>query len=131
MSSIWQEDKDTKILWVTLLAMKDRDGVVSGSMVGLARVAGLTLDECRKAMSKLTAPDPESKSQEHDGRRVVMMEGGWRVLNHLKYRDKISEEYRREYQRRKQAEYRARKKGTPLPGETIHERTGVTPHEYQ
>jgi hypothetical protein len=38
-------------------------------------------------------------------------------LNGAKYRQKLSADDRREYQRMKQAEYLSRKKGKPLPGE--------------
>ena len=42
------------------------------------------------------------------------MPGGWEILNGEKYQQKLSYEERKEYNRKKQAEYRARKKGTTL-----------------
>jgi hypothetical protein len=110
-SSIWEEDDKTRIVWITMLALKDRMHFVRGTPSYLARVARVTDDECRCALSKLSGPDPHSRSLEHDGRRIAEVAGGWTVLNGEKYQKALSYEERREYNRQKQAEYRLRKKG--------------------
>jgi len=106
-STIWQEDKDTKILWITMLAIADFDGKVDGSIPGIANIAGLSTGECRAAMSKLMAPDPDSRTQDNEGRRVAEIDGGWIILNYEKYRNKgqSRKDYYREYMR----EYRTKK----------------------
>jgi hypothetical protein len=124
-SSVWKLPSDERIVWITMLALKDRDGRVIGSLEWLADMARVPDEACRRAVKKLLAPDPRSRSLEHEGRRISRIDGGWYVLNHFRYRD--GEETIREYQRRKQAEYRQRKrreameamqnKSTPLPGE--------------
>lgn len=83
-SSIWMEDSDTRIVWFTLLAMRNKDGEVFSSIVGLAHVARVDLDTTKKAIRKFLAPDPESTTKEHDGRRIEEIQGGWRLLNHEK-----------------------------------------------
>lgn len=108
-STIWQESLATKVVWITLLALKDKQGRVEGSIPGLAHLAGVSIADCRDAISTLMRKDPDSRSKEHEGRRIEEIDGGWIVLNHFKYRDEKSD-YRREYNRQKQAEYRARKK---------------------
>lgn len=108
-STVWQEPMPTKIVWITMLALKDSEGRVEASIPGLAHVAGVALEECEKALERFLSPDPYSRSKEHEGRRIREIEGGWQVLNHFKYRDEKSD-YRREYNRRKQAEYRAKKR---------------------
>ena len=45
-STIWQEPPATKLVWITLLAMSDRNGDVHASIPGLAKRAGVTLEEC-------------------------------------------------------------------------------------
>ncbi len=55
-------------------------------------------------------PDPNSTSKEHDGRRIEIVPGGWKVLNHEIYRTAMSAEYRKDYNARKQREYRSKKK---------------------
>ena len=107
-STIWDEDKDTKILWITMLAMSDQHGQVEGSIPGLAHQARLGISETETALKKLLAPDPYSRSRDHDGRRIAKIEGGWLILNHLKYRNKMSEDDRRERDRERQRRHRSK-----------------------
>lgn len=99
-SSIWSEDDKTRIVWITMLALKDKDGFVPAALPGLANAARVTVDECATAISKLEAPDKYSRTSENEGRRISKVDGGWIVLNHHKYRDQRNEEERREYQRK-------------------------------
>jgi hypothetical protein len=108
-STIWQEPLETKVVWITMLAMVDRNGELHASIPGLARRAGVTIQQCHKALSCLESPDQYSRTKEHEGRRIEEIDGGWRLLNHGKYRALLSAEERREYNRRKQAEYREAK----------------------
>jgi hypothetical protein len=85
-SSVWMESKETRLVWITLLAMKDRAGVVVASPIGLAHRANVELEECVRALDKLMSPDPYSTSGEFEGRRIEKLNMGWRVLNHEKYR---------------------------------------------
>lgn len=85
-SSVWAQSKETRILWVTMLAMKDQNGFVWAALPGLARAANITLEECVDALKILEAPDPYSRTKSHDGIRVQSVEGGWFVINHEKYR---------------------------------------------
>lgn len=107
-STIWREDNDTRLLWITMLAMADKDGIVEASVPGLADFARIPIEATRVALSKLMSPDPDSRSTEYEGRRVEVIDGGWRLLNHAKYRAKLSDIERREYKRQKQEEYRRR-----------------------
>jgi hypothetical protein len=117
-SSIWSEDDKTRILWVTLLALADRSGMVEAAIPGLANAARISVKDCEDALRKFESPDPYSRSTEHEGRRLKKVNGGWILLNHALYRHKMSADDRAEYQRIKQAVYRARKNGLPLVGET-------------
>jgi hypothetical protein len=107
-STIWQEPASTKICWITMLAMSDRNGDVHAQIPGLARRAGITIDECLAAINSFTSPDPYSRTKDRDGKRLAEIDGGWTLLNHAKYRQLLSAEERREYNRRKQAERRER-----------------------
>lgn len=104
-STIWQENHATRILWVTMLALSDANGIVEGSIPGLAHVAGISIEECEEGLAKLSSPDRYSRSQEHDGRRIEAVEGGWLILNRTKYRDKQTD--RKEYMRNYMKERRA------------------------
>lgn len=109
-STIWREDDKTRIVWITMLAMSNREGVCEASVPGLADFARVSVDDCRAALEKLMAPDPDSRSQEHEGRRIAKIDGGWVILNHRKYREKMNADERREYNRLKQAEWRQKNK---------------------
>jgi hypothetical protein len=101
-SSIWSEPLPTRVLWITMLAMKDDSGFVASSRSGLIRAANITPDEFDKAIKCLESPDEESRTRDYDGRRVEKVEGGWVILNHEKYRlhEDLKKEKHREYMRK-------------------------------
>jgi len=109
-STIWRESKETKIVWITLLAMANADGRVDASVPGLADMARVTVDECVAAIGVLSAPDSWSRSKEFDGRRIEAIPGGFRVLNYAKYRESRDPEIRREQNREAQARFREKMK---------------------
>ena len=119
-STIWREDLATKVVWVTLLALANADGVVEAAVPGLAHFAGVTIDEAEVALRKFLSPDPYSRSPEHEGRRIEVVDGGWRLLNHAKYREKMSPETVREQNRIRQQ--RHRKQENTRHAETVTER---------
>lgn len=109
-SSVWRTSKETRLVWITLLAKKNRDGFVRAALWALARDAGVTEDECRDAIRVLESPDPESHCCQDEGRRIRPVDGGWVVLNHHLYRDMISRANQRAKQAAWQKEYRKRRK---------------------
>lgn len=109
-SSIWNEDNETRILWVTMLAMCDPDGVVRASAGGLAHQARMTRDECEKSLGILSAPDPDSRTQDNEGRRIEACSGGYRILNYHFYREGRHEDERQEYMRQYMRSYRKQRK---------------------
>jgi len=96
-STIWDQDSDTRILWITMLALSDRNGEVGGSIPGLAHQARLPVAKVKAALTVLSNPDEYSRSKEHEGRRIKEIDGGWQILNRAKYREKMSADERREY----------------------------------
>jgi hypothetical protein len=106
-SSLWSESKDTRLLFVTMLAKADASGFVEASLPGLARVANLTMDETEAALTRLEGPDKHSKSPDYEGRRVKRMDHGWLILNYQVYRERRNEEERQAYMRDYMKRYRA------------------------
>lgn len=108
-------------VWNYVIA-KNRCGVVELNPRLLAFVLGADGEkEIVEAIEFLCRPDPASRSKEADGRRLIREgEYQYRMVN-WEFYDRIkSQEGLREYNARKQAEYRAKKKlknGQPLPGE--------------
>lgn len=111
-STIWRAPDKTRIVWITMLAMADRDGVAEGSIPGIADMARVSVEDAKIAIAELESPDEHSRTTDFEGRRIEKVEGGWQILNHAKYREKMSADERREYFRRKQQEWRDRKKAS-------------------
>ncbi len=109
-STIWRAPDKTRIVWITLLAMAGKDGVAEGSLPGLADLARVSIEDAKLALEELVAPDEYSRTEEYGGRRIEKVDGGWQILNHAKYRERMSADERREYFRKKQEEHRERKK---------------------
>lgn len=129
-STVWQNPLHVKVVWITLLAMKDDKGMVYTSMPGLAHTAGVTLEQCKEAIDQFLAPDPYSSSQEFEGRRIEKVDRGFFVLNHFKFRD-WKEDGLRQKNREKQARYRERQKvGRLFLGPNIS-KTLVESNEHQ
>jgi hypothetical protein len=87
-------------------------GFVEAAGPGIINRAHVALETGLQALERLASPEPESRSQEFEGRRMVRINGGYIVLNFMRYRDK--DHTAAERQRR----LRARRKGTqetPLP----------------
>lgn len=106
-SSIWCEDDRTFKLWIGMLANADARGHVDGSVPGLARMLGCTIPEAEASLEKLLAPDPYSRTSDHEGRRLLLEPGGWFVVNYGLYRnqgqtkDGSRAEYFRNYRKRR------------------------------
>lgn len=91
-----------------MLAMSDKYGIVEASLPGLADFARVSIADCQRALEALQAPDMFSRTQDEGGRRIEPVDGGWRLINHGKYRQKLHQDERKEYLKIKQREYRAR-----------------------
>lgn len=87
-SSVWCESNDVLRVWIAMLATCDHQGVVEGSIPGFANLARVTIPEMEAAVQLLKDPDPHSRTTEHEGRRIMAIPGGWKVLNHEIYRDR-------------------------------------------
>lgn len=109
-STIWSEPDHVRIVWITMLAMSNRYGDVDSSIPGLARMAGKSIEETEDAINRFLSPDPYSRTPDNEGRRIKTIVGGWHLLNHSKYRELLSAEERKEYNRNKQAEHRQKKR---------------------
>jgi hypothetical protein len=105
-STVWGEAYATRIVWVTMLAMADAQGNVYGAVPGLARRANVTLQEVEAALAAFLAPDPYSRTKDDDGRRIEEIDGGWRLINHGKYKGIRGADERKEYKRQWDRDHR-------------------------
>ena len=94
---------------------KNRSGVVELNPQLLAFIFGAKEKEIVDAITKLMAPDPKSRSKEFGGSRLIKEgEYQYRMVNWAYYDSLRSGEDLQEYNRRKQAEWRARQKANKL-----------------
>ncbi len=113
-SSIWiTGSKEARLVWVTMLALKDSEGIVQSSVVGLADAAKVSLEECVEALDIFLAPDPNDSGKVEDGRKIKVVPGGWQIINHDMYR--FSTEAKREFWRATKAEQRQKRKSRRRP----------------
>lgn len=98
-SSLMEEEIPVRYVFIMLLAIADPKGYVIGTDVAIARRINVPVDMFKKAAAALQEPDPDSNSQEHEGRRVLPSDGerGYWIVNYRKYRETRDEEQRREY----------------------------------
>ena len=113
-STVWREEMHVKVVWITMLAKANRNGDVLASVPGLADAARVSLDQCVEALARLSAPDTWSRTKEHEGRRIVEVDGGWRLLNYPKYRELRDADERRIQTREAVRRYRAKEKANPI-----------------
>lgn len=63
-------------------------GFVDAASTGIISRCGISMDRGLAALDRLGAPEVESRSQQHDGRRMVRVNGGFVILNYINYREK-------------------------------------------
>ena len=126
-STIWQESTVIRLAWITILLMANKDGEVTTSIPGLANRIGCSIPEAEEAIHKFLSPDKYSRTQQDEGRRLEIIEGGWVVLNHGKYRNKGSRSDAKEQNRIRQQRYRDKQQRN---GESVTNNAPVTDHMY-
>lgn len=110
--------------WLYMLAMADWQGNIDRTPEYIAGVTGMPLDDLLGCIERFMAPDPRSRSQAEEGRKLVLIDPsrswGWRVVNIGLYREKAREKQRTVDGRNaeKQRRYRERHRYPALPGVT-------------
>ncbi len=112
-SSIWAHDSDIRIVWFTLLTMVDPEGFVAAAVPGLAIAANVPLEKAREAIKLFEAPDPDSRTDAHEGRRIQKVPRGWLVLNFEDMRKRAIHEAEKARKRRWARDHRARPTDEP------------------
>jgi len=107
-STVWRAPDHVRLLWVTMLCMCDKNGNVESSIPGLADAARISLDRCINGLEHLSNPDQYSRSKEHEGRRIKEVDGGWLLLNYIKYRGMLTKEKIRDQTRDRVKKHRER-----------------------
>ncbi len=86
-----------------LIVLADVDGIVDMTADAIARETTIPLEVINAGLQALEKPDPESRTPDEEGRRIVRLSDdrtwGWRITNYKYYRELKREEDRREYHR--------------------------------
>ena len=91
-SSLWAKDAETVRCWVFLMAEADQHGNVICTVPGLALSNRITIEKARSIIADFLAPDPDSGTPEFEGRRIEVIDRGWKLLNYIKFREMESDE---------------------------------------
>jgi hypothetical protein len=134
-SSVWLESHTTRIVWLTLLAAMDQDGMARfASLENLARRAIVTPEEAAAAVKVLESPDADSSDRDNDGRRIARVPGGWLVLNAAKHRAIVTANESRRLTRERSQRYRDNQKkkrdGSVTKRDEVAERHGAITQSY-
>ncbi len=109
-SSLWTQADNVRLLFITLLALCDREGYVYGSRRGLERAANIKIRNGEDPWKTLMSPDPDSsdllRNPENGGRRIEEVPSGFRLINFEYYRGIFDSEDRREQNRLAQQRFR-------------------------
>lgn len=78
--------------WLFLLALADKNGHVDMTPQYISAITGMPVDELVGCIDRFMRPDPASRGQEEEGRRLLPIDParswGWVIVNHGKYREK-------------------------------------------
>ena len=90
-SSLWEMPHEYLRVWIAMLAKTDATGYVRVAATAMARLCHLTREEFDRVIDTFTSPDPESRTPDHEGCRLEKVDGGWLILNYLKYREGLKQ----------------------------------------
>lgn len=106
-STIWVQPHDVLRVWIAMLALANMDGYVRTAAPALAHTCMIPVDRMREILLVLESPDEDSRSEAEGGRRLLKVQGGWWLVNHAAYREKVSAEEKRAADRERIAAKRA------------------------
>ena len=102
------------ITFQQLVILADKNGVVDMTADAIARRTTIPLDVIQKGLAALQEADPQSRTPDEDGRRILLLSSerdwGWKIVNYQHYRSIRTADDRREYLRQYQQIYRAKRK---------------------
>ena len=104
-------------VFMDLLVLADRDGVVDMTLDAISRRTNVPEEMVAHAIKELMKPDRKSRSHQVDGCRIIAIDShrdwGWQIVNYEHYRNIKDEEARRTYFRDKQRAHRAKSQTQP------------------
>lgn len=106
-------------VFTDLLVLADKYGVVDMTAEAVARRTNVPIEIIREAITALESPDPNSRTPDCEGRRIVRLDTnrpwGWRIVNYVKYRESATKEMLRMSEAERKRAYRACHNHSPSP----------------
>lgn len=101
-------------VFMHMIILCDPDGVVDMTPEALSARTGMPLKHIINGIRELEKPDPKSRSQKQEGRRIVRLdehrEWGWHIVNHNFYRNLQNADDKREKARKRKQRSREKRK---------------------
>jgi hypothetical protein len=120
-SSVWTEALHVRVVFVTMLALKDADHCCRYNAFALGRRANIPEKDVIDALRVLSSPDKSRlEPQPFDGRRIEKTQDGWLILNGELYHKMMQQVNRKQSRAKWMRDHRIKSK--PLPGETAYVR---------
>lgn len=113
-SSLMREDDATFRVFILLLSLTRADGIAPISSDFLQTMLKKGSEEIDRCLQRLESPDPSSRTDAEEGRRIRRVDGGFYVINYQKYRAKSTTDYERDRKR----EQRKEPKNATCPGQS-------------
>jgi hypothetical protein len=104
LDSTIAEDWQVRHVFEDLFKLVDyKTGIVDMTPASIARRLNIPIEVINHGIEKLSQPDPYSRSQVEDGRRIVLLDShrnwGWRIVNYLEYLKQRNMDAKREADR--------------------------------
>jgi hypothetical protein len=103
------KDYEVRHVFMDLLVLADQDGAIDMTLEAIAGETAVPKRIIRRAIKKLCKPDPQSRSEAEDGRRLIPLRlnrsWGWQIVNFEAYKELRDEEARRAYMREYMRKY--------------------------
>lgn len=117
------------ITFQQLIILADKDGIIDMTPHALHGRTGIPLEIIEAGLDHLSKPDPYSRSNTEEGRRIVLIDDhrpwGWRLVNHAYYNKLRSAEEKRIADRERMSEKREKSKVSRIVAESRGESSGV------
>lgn len=96
-----RKDWRALVTFQQLLVLCDEEGFIDKTPDAISARTTIPIEIIQAGITELASPDPESRSQEEEGRRIVLInparKWGWRIVNYTNYREIRSKEDLRDY----------------------------------
>ena len=111
------EKPEVRFTFMDLQVLADRDGVVDMTYEAIARRTNRPIEVIRATIAELEAPDPQSRTPDADGVRLIRIDThrdwGWCIINFDRFHKLANESERRASTRDRVNRFREKTRGNP------------------